>query len=129
MTARGSTSSRSRPRSRIPRLAKARNTPPDKSRAWELEHDPEKWEPVFRKDHAQKVELDRHDDIAEYFAVFHGFVSRNNVRERVGRRDIVDQRAGFEPARNRTERRRALGGSKLIDIDELQRDGAAEEEK
>jgi hypothetical protein len=27
-----------------------------------LEHDPEKWTPVFRKDHAQNKEIERDDD-------------------------------------------------------------------
>jgi hypothetical protein len=27
-----------------------------------LEHDPEKWEPVFRKDHAQNKKIERDDD-------------------------------------------------------------------
>jgi hypothetical protein len=28
----------------------------------DLEHDPEKWTPVFRKDHAQIKEIERDDD-------------------------------------------------------------------
>jgi hypothetical protein len=28
----------------------------------DLEHDPEKWVPVFRKDHAQIKEIERDDD-------------------------------------------------------------------
>jgi hypothetical protein len=31
-------------------------------RDWSLEHDPEKWVPVFRKDHAQIKEIERDDD-------------------------------------------------------------------
>jgi hypothetical protein len=28
-----------------------------------LEHDPEKWVPVFRKDHAQTKEIERDDEV------------------------------------------------------------------
>jgi hypothetical protein len=35
---------------------------PDRAGTGRLEHDPEKWTPVFRKDHAQIKEIERDDD-------------------------------------------------------------------
>jgi hypothetical protein len=40
--------------------------------AWPLEHDPEKWVPVFRKDHAQTKKIERDDDSKKSHPVLMG---------------------------------------------------------